>query len=103
MELNSNKRQSIGREKALELYNSGWWKDRTATDIVMFQFFTDELCMPFSDFHSAMEDHLGRPLWTHEFGFWDTLCKEVLREKPAPSFEEIIDLIPEAKRIIITL
>lgn len=53
-------------------------------------------------FHEAVEKALGRPVWTHEFGLnWDGLKKELMGEAPAPTMQEIIDLIPEEKRIIV--
>jgi hypothetical protein len=80
---------------------SGWWMDRTPEDIVSFQLFTDRLCMPFDEFHKATEAVLGRPVYLHEFAWADELRKEFLKEKPAPTFEEICALIPEEKRVIV--
>lgn len=98
------KRQSIGKEKAIALYNSGWWEDKTAREIVKFQLFTDELAIPFDLFHKALEEALGRPVWTHELGLnFDGIALEFLGEKDAPTMEEIINLIPEEKRILIQI
>lgn len=91
----------ITKEQALALHESGWWKTLTARDIVAFQLFTDRLCMPFGDFHKAVEGALGRSVWTHEFGSSGGLQAEFLGDKPAPSFEQILDLIPADKRIIL--
>jgi hypothetical protein len=93
-------------EQAKSLFNSSWWKDRTPEDLVSFQLFEDRLCMPFSEFHKAIEKCLGRPVWTHEFAGkvgQDRLQKEFLKETPAPTFEEICNLIPEEKRIVLEL
>jgi hypothetical protein len=58
--------------------------------------------MPFSIFHEAITKALGRPVFTHEFGLnREGLIKELFRGAPAPTLEEIINLIPEEKRIII--
>ena len=73
----------------------------TARQIAEFQMEQDLLCMPFDVFHKAMEETLGRPVFTHEFAFRDSLRKELLGEKPSPTFEEIINLIPEQKRVLI--
>lgn len=89
------------RKQAVALYESGWWEGRTPEDLVSFQLFEDRLCMPFTVFHEAMEKALGRPVWTHEFAFRDGLQKEFLKERPAPTFEEICNLIPADKRIIV--
>lgn len=58
----------IEEEVAIKLGNSGWWKDKTHEEIVRFQLFTAQLCMPFGEFHGAVEKCLGRPVFTHEFG-----------------------------------
>ena len=73
----------------------------SSKDIVMFQLFQNRLCMDFGDFHEAIEKVLGRPVYTHEFAHPENLQQELLGDKPAPTLEEIIDLIPKEKRIII--
>ena len=89
-------------EQAIALAKTEWWKDKTPHDIVMFQLFEPRLCMNFGDFHKAVEESLGRSVWTHEFGLaLDDIKKEFLGDKPAPTFEEIVNLIPEAKRIVV--
>jgi len=96
--------RSIGKEKAIELAESGWWKEKSAREIAHFQLFMAELCMPFSEFHKAVEKSLGRSVLTHEFGMnYDGICSEFLGEKEPPTMEEIINMIPEEKRIIINI
>ncbi len=98
------KRISIGKEKAIELAESGWWKEQTAREICLFQLFVKELCMDFSDFHKAIEESLGRPVFTHEFGLnYEGIVDEFMGNKEAPTFEDIVNLIPESKRVIINL
>ena len=93
--------QSIGREKAIALAESHWWESCTAEEIVRFQLFTTELSMPFDKFHEAVEKSLGRPVWTHEFANLNGLAAEFLGEKEPPTMDEIIDLIPAEKRVLI--
>lgn len=96
------KRQSIGREKAIELFHSKWWEGKSSRHLAKFQLFTDELSMPFEVFHKALEETLGRPVWTHELAMnFDGIAMEILGEKDAPTMEEIIGLIPEEKRILV--
>ncbi len=58
--------------------------------------------MPFPVFHEALEKAVGRPVWTHEFGLnLDGLKREMLGAAPAPTFEEIVALVPVEHRIII--
>jgi hypothetical protein len=97
-------RQSIGRENAIALANTKWWVGKDATEVALFQMFTEELCMPFGEFQGAVEKALGRPVFTHEFGLnWDGIAQELLGERSAPTIDEIINLIPAEKRIVITL
>lgn len=94
--------KSIGRDAAIALCESGWWKGKAAREIAEFQMHHVELCLPFSDFHKAMEDTLGRPVWTHEFGLdFDGLLAELMGERPAPSFDQIVGLIPADKRLVV--
>lgn len=96
------KLQSIGKEQAIELAKTKWWKEKTAEEIVFFQLFTVELAMDFSDFHEALEKCLGRPVFTHELGVnFDGICDEFLGNKEAPNFKEIIKMIQKQKKIII--
>lgn len=93
-------KQEITEAEAIALAESGFWREMPAREIAEFQMFTPRLCMPFDVFRKAMEDALGRPVWTHEFAFPD-IRAELLGNKPAPTWEEIVGLIPEDKRIII--
>jgi hypothetical protein len=97
-------RQSIGREAALALIDKKWWEGKSSRDIAEFQMLTAELCMPFGDFHKAIEEAVGRPIFTHEFGMnWDGIVAELFDGAPAPSFDEILEMIPADKRIVITV
>ena len=93
---------SIGKEEAIALYESEWWKSCTHKQIALFQLFTQELSCPFDVFHEAVEKSLGRPVFTHEFGLnYDRICKEILGEASPPTMDEILKIIPEEKRIVI--
>lgn len=92
------------KEQAIKLYESKFWEKMSYRDRATFQLFEEKLCMPFDVFHEAMEKTLNRPIWTHEFGVnYEGLKKELLGEKTAPSFEDILNLIPEDKRIVIVM
>ena len=95
--------EQLTHEQAIAFSNSGIYEDMTDRQIAEFQIEQDFLCMPFSVFHKAMEQTLGRPVYTHEFGFVEHLKKELYGEKAPASIDEIINLIPEEKRIIIGL
>lgn len=92
---------NLTQEQAIALAQTGWWKDKDAKLIVDFQLFESRLCMDFSDFHGAVEEALGRPVWSHEFADAAALRREYLRETDPPTFEQIMGKIPEAARIIV--
>lgn len=92
------------KEQAIALYESKFWEPLTYRERATFQLFEELLCMPFGVFHEAMEKTLGRPVFTHEFGLnYEGLKSELIGEKPAPTMDEIIALIPEEKRIILKI
>jgi hypothetical protein len=95
------KQRSIGRETAIGLAKTGWWHERSDYDIALFQLNTEELALPFFDFHGAVEAALGRPVFTHEFANPELLRSELLGSRRPPTMREIIALIPEDKRIIV--
>ncbi len=95
--------EQFTKEEAIAIADSGVWKDLDNEEIVKLQLFQDRLCMDFSRFHGAMEKVLDRPIFTHEFTSFNhnNLIEEYLGEKDSPSFEDVVSLIPEEKRIII--
>jgi hypothetical protein len=89
------------RDEAVALYESGFWKQMAYEDIAKFQLLEERLCMPIEAFHEAIEKALGRPAYTHEFGFnREGLVKELFHGAPAPTLEETINLIPEEFRVL---
>ena len=95
-------RCSIGRDKAIELAKTQWWVGLPPWRVAMFQMLTDELCMPFDKFHEAVEQTLGRPVFTREFGLnWDGIMSELTGNKPATTMDEILNLIPKDKRVVV--
>ena len=93
--------EQLTEKQAIAFAESGVWKGWTSRQIAEFQMEQRRLCVPMDVFHKAIEEALGRPVFTHEFAFWDSLRKELFGEKPAPTLEEVINLIPEEKRILI--
>ena len=90
------------KENAIALAESKFWEGMTHREIAEFQMCEEKLCMPFSVFHEAVEKTLGRPVYTHEFGLnYQGLKDELFNGKQAPTLEEIINLIPEEKRLIV--
>ena len=91
------------REEAIALAEGKFWEGMSARDIALFQMQQHLLCMDFPVFHKAISEALGRDVYTHELVDREGLTKELMGEKAAPTFEEIINMIPAEKRIIINL
>jgi hypothetical protein len=93
----------VTEEQAIKLAGSEFWKELTPRQIAEFQLNEPLLCMPFGVFHEAIEKALGRSVWMHEFAFGglDRMKAELLGERPAPTFEDILALIPEEKRVLL--
>lgn len=96
-----NQIQQLTKEQAKRFYDSKVWESWTDRQIVEFQLFQKKLAVPFSRFHAAMEKVLSRPVYTSEFAFADLLKQEFLGDKEPPTLQEIMELIPKDKRIII--
>ena len=90
------------KEEAIALASTKFWEKMTPREIATFQLYEDRLCMPFEVFHKAIEEALGRPVWTHEFVLnGDGLKKELAGEAPMPTMADILNLIPAEKRIVV--
>lgn len=94
--------EQLTKEQALAFAEKELYKDMTDRQRAEFQMEQEKLCMPFEVFHASLEKALGRGVYTHEFGLnWDGLKKELYGEKPAPTMEEILALIPKDKQVYI--
>lgn len=97
-----SERVSIGREAAIALAESGWWNGKTPREIAGFCLTVEELSCPFTVLHEAVEKALGRPVFPHEFGMnFQGILNEFNSTETASTMEQILDLIPEEKRIVI--
>jgi len=93
---------NLTREEAVKLLESGFWSEMTFEQRAKFQLYEKRLCMPFSVFQEAIEKTLGRSVREWEFAEPDHLKLEMLGESPAPTLEDIMNLIPGDKRVLIT-
>ena len=91
----------MDKAQAIKMAESGWWKTLSYFEIAAFQLWEEKLCMDFSDFQDAVEKSLGRPVWTHEFAYPDLLRQEFLGRRPSATFEDILNLIPAEKRVLL--
>ena len=95
--------KQLTKEQAIAFADSKVYKDMTYKEIAEFQINQELLCMPFNIFHEAVEKTLDRSVFTHEFGLNSEGIKaEIMEGKDPPSFEEILNLIPEDKRVVVT-
>ncbi len=94
--------KQLTKEQALKFFESEAYKELPDDELVVFQLEQDKLCMPWSYFHEKVEAVLGRPVYTHEFGLnRNGLILEARKIISPPSFQEIIDMIPKDKQVII--
>jgi hypothetical protein len=94
--------KELTSECAIELHDSGIWRTWSHRQIAEFQMSQQYLCVPFSVFHEAVEKTLGRPVWTHEFGVnYAGLKAELFDGADPPTMQEIMEQIPEEKRIVV--
>jgi hypothetical protein len=89
------------KEEAIALASTRWWEKCDAKKVALFQLQEPLLCMDFSAFHKAVEESLGRSVWTHEFANPSRLLEELLGENDPPSMEDIINMIPANKRVVL--
>jgi len=101
----SKYQKSIGSKAAIAMADAQWWTGKESREIALVGLITAELCLPFTLLHEHVEKALGRPVFTHEFtgDGCDRMIEEIRGERDAPTINEIIALIPEAKRILVTL
>lgn len=95
--------EQLTSEQAIAFHGSGAWKKWDAKTLAMFQMEQDCLCVPFSEFHKAIEETLGRPVFTHEFGLnREGLLAELQGKATAPSFAEIVAMLPADRTVVVT-
>jgi hypothetical protein len=90
------------KKQAIALYDSKFYEAMTDREIAEFQMMEDRLCMPFDVFCKALQNILGRPVYTHEFGLnRQGLMDELFKGASPPTLEDLINMIPADKRILI--
>jgi hypothetical protein len=90
-------------EQAIAFAKSEVWKDWTDEEIVRLQLFQNRICVDFNRFHRALNAVLKRPVFHHELisKNYNNVVEEYLGTKEPPTMEEIINLIPEDKRLML--
>jgi hypothetical protein len=91
--------KQLTANQAAAVYKSGEWKDWTDEEKVKFQLYQDNGCMPVEEFHGALEKILNRRVLNGEFIDMQLLRAEYEKQRPSPTFEEIMKIIPGNKRV----
>lgn len=87
--------------QAVAVAETGAWKKLTKVQLAMAQLQQGRLFCNFGEFQLAVDELLGRPTWTHEYAEPWLLWAEYKGEKTPPTMQEILDLLPEEKRILV--
>ena len=90
-------------EQAIAYGESREWEKLDDRTLAIFQLQQTCLCIPFGRFHEAVEKAAGRPVWTHEFVEPKALLAEILDGKPAPTFAEIMSMLPADKTVVVAM
>lgn len=91
----------LTQEQAIVMCTSNWWVGMNPVKVTQFQLSQERLCLPFAVLHEAVEQALGRFVWTHEFAYPDNLWDELHEKRNPPSMEEIIAVLPREKTLIV--
>ena len=96
--------KQLSEQEAINFYEQKLYEKMSDKEKAIFQLTQDRLCMPFEVFHEAVEKTLGRPVYTHELALdRDGLLEELNGEAEPPTIQEIIDLIPRDKQVIVAI
>ena len=93
--------EQLTKEQAIAFFESGAWRQMDAKQRALFQMGQDRLCMPFNEFHKAVTEALGRPVWTHEFVNRAGLLAELEGKAEKPTFEQVLALLPADKTVVL--
>lgn len=94
--------KQLSKSEAIEYFDNKKWEGLDYREIATFQMRQKRLCIPFSVFHEAVEKTLGRPVWTHEFALnYDGILKELEGGDDNPTMQEIIEMLPADKTIVV--
>lgn len=93
--------KQLTSEQAKQIYASRVWETWSIEKTAKFQLYQDCLCVPWSVFQNAVSDVLDRPVYTHEFANPDNLRREMEGILGKPTMQEIIDMLPKDKVILI--
>ena len=94
------------KEYCIKVNKDIQWNTLDDNELIKFavlQLYQKRLFMPFDLFHKYIEKALKRPIWTHEFAKPNLLKLELNGKIPMPTLEDLINQIPEEKRLILKI
>lgn len=95
--------EQLTREQAIKFAASQAYAKMSYRQVAEFQISQDCLCMPFNVFHEAVKKTLKRSVYMSEFGSKGVvgIKAELFNGAKPPSLEQIINTIPEEKRLVV--
>ena len=92
---------SLTRKQATALYDSSFWESLACVERARFQLSEERLCMPFDVFVDAVQRSLGRTVTVGEFLNTKALLSEITGEHEPLEIDELLELVPEDKRVLL--
>jgi hypothetical protein len=87
--------EQLSKKQAQAVLESRVWEKWTDIQLLRFQLFQKNLCMPFGKYHTTIERYLGRPVYTSTIDHQkDKLIREIFGSTEQPTINEIYNLIP---------
>lgn len=89
-------------EQAIAFYDSRAWSELNSLQRSRLQLGQDYLCMPVNVFRDALDEALGRPVWSQEIRTQNrsTLIDELNGKAQPPDMRQIMALLPSDKNFI---
>jgi hypothetical protein len=100
MEMTTEMRKENIKKTKAKYGKNHWWASKDPKELFWGQINEPILIIDFGKFHEAAEKALGRPVWSHEFARPDVLIQEYQGKIPKANFADVMDKIPEGKKII---
>lgn len=93
-------RDEMSKETAVAIHDSGAWRKLGIVERAKLQLQQPRLCMPFSEFHKAVEQSIGRPVWTHEFIEPKSLLAEIEPCNKRATLADVLGKLPTDKTVV---
>jgi len=85
----------LSKEQAIAFGKNGEGEGWTAVQVAAFQLFQKRLCIDMCTFQTAVQEVLGRPVWSHEFAYPGALQQEFLAKVSGIPMSEVVQRFSE--------